>query len=234
MLLRGPNIMPRIAILISGRGSNMQRLVEVSQQNLPMVEIVLVASNAPCAGIEFARDHGLTTATIERSVYASRADQETALAQTLVAAAPDWIFLAGYMAVLSAKFVAQFAGKILNIHPSLLPDFKGLDTHERALSAGVAQHGASVHMVTAALDDGPVILQAGLTIAAGEDAKSLAAKVLGLEHQLYPFVLSSLATGALVLTDGAPYWQPREQVIKDAPASSRHFLETTAIWPAAR
>ena len=117
-------IKTRIAILVSGRGSNMQRLVETCEQQLPSVEIVLVASNKPCAGIDFAAAHGLPTALIDRQTHDSPQAQETALAKTIEAAAADWIFLAGYMAVLSADFVGRFAGRILNIHPSLLPAFK--------------------------------------------------------------------------------------------------------------
>lgn len=208
----------------------MQRLVETCEQ-LPSVEIVLVASNKPCAGIDFAAARGLPAALIDQQTHDSRQAQERALAKTIEAAAADWIFLAGYMAVLSADFVGQFAGRILNIHPSLLPAFKGLDTHQRALDAGVSQHGASVHIVTAALDDGPVILQAGLKISEDETAKTLAERVLRLEHHLLPFVLASLATGKLTLRNAVPHWVARTQIFTTVDAVTRDFLEDHAIWP---
>ena len=209
----------------------MQRLVETCEQQLPSVEIVLVASNKPCAGIDFAAARGLPTALIDLQTHDSRQAQETALAKTIEAAAADWIFLAGYMAVLSADFVGRFTGRILNIHPSLLPAFKGLDTHQRALDAGVSQHGASVHIVTAALDDGPVILQAGLKIGEDETAETLAERVLRLEHHLLPFVLASLATGKLTLSNTVPHWVARTEIFATVDAVTRDFLEDHAIWP---
>jgi len=217
--------------MVSGRGSNMQRLVETSLHSATRIDIVLVASNKPCAAIDFARDHGLATAIIDRSGYADRSQQEEALATALEAAKPDWIFLAGYMAILSAAFVARFVGRIINIHPSLLPEFKGLDTHARALAAGVNRHGASVHVVTAALDDGPIILQAALTTSADDDAESLARRVLKLEHQLYPLVLKSLAEGTLAITDGVPQWRDIDGLIAGAEPKIQPFLSTNVIWP---
>ena len=209
----------------------MQNLVLACEQHLPSVEIVLVASNKPCAGIDFAAARGLPTAMIGPQTHNSRQAQETALAKTIKTAAADWIFLAGYMAVLSADFVGRFAGRILNIHPSLLPAFKGLDTHQRALDAGVSQHGVSVHIVTAALDDGPVILQAGLKINEYETAETLAQRVLKLEHLLFPFVLASLATGKLTISNAAPQWAERNEVFATVDAVTRNFLEDYAIWP---
>ena len=224
--------MTRIAILISGRGSNMQRLVEICEQQLPTVEIVLVAGNKPCRGIDFAKGRGLPTALVDRQDYDNRQAQESALASAINAASADWIFLAGYMAVLSAEFVKQYAGRILNIHPSLLPAFKGLDTHQRALDAEVPHHGASVHIVTAALDDGPVILQANLKISKDETAQTLAERVLGLEHQLLPFVLASLVTGKLTISKGLPQWVDRKIILAKVDPETRDFLECHAIWPA--
>ena len=209
----------------------MQNLVQTCEQHLPSVEIVLVASNKPCAGIDFAAARGLPTAMIDPQTHNSRQAQETALAKTIETAAADWIFLAGYMAVLSADFVGRFDGRILNIHPSLLPAFKGLDTHQRALDAGVSQHGVSVHIVTAALDDGPVILQAGLKINQYETAETLAERVLQLEHLLLPFVLASLATGKLTLSNAVPHWAERNEIFDTVDAVTRDFLEDYAIWP---
>ena len=221
----------RIAILISGRGTNMQRLVETCELTLPSVEIVLVASNKPCAGIEFAATRGLPTALIDRQAYNSRQAQETALGQAIEAAAANWIFLAGYMAVLSGDFVGRFTGRILNIHPSILPAFKGLNTHQRALDAGVLHHGASVHIVTAALDDGPIILQADLEISKDETTQTLAERVLRLEHQLLPFVLASLVTGDLKLQNAVPHWANYADILAAADAETRDFLENHVIWP---
>ena len=209
----------------------MQRLVETCESQLSSVEIVLVASNKLCAGIDFAAARGLPTALIDRQTHDSQQAQEKTLAKTIEAAAADWIFLAGYMAILSADFVDRFAGRILNIHPSLLPKFKGLETHQRALDAGVQHHGASVHIVTSALDDGPVILQAGLKINKYETAETLAERVLCLEHRLLPFVLVSLATEKLKLCNAVPNWVSRDEIFATVDAVTLNFLEDHAIWP---
>ena len=209
----------------------MQRLVETCEQQLPSVEIVLVASNKPCTGIDFAAARGLPTALIDRQTHNSRQVQETVLTKAIEAATADWIFLAGYMAVLSADFVKRFSGRILNIHPSLLPAFKGLDTHQRAIDAGVSKHGASVHIVTATLDDGPVILQADLKISEDETDKTLAERVLQLEHRLLPFVLISLATGKLTLSNAVPNWAARNEIYATVDAVTLDFLENHVIWP---
>ena len=208
----------------------MQRLVETCELTLPSVEIVLVASNKPCAGIEFAATRGLPTALIDRQAYDSRQAQETALGQAIETAAANYIFLAGYMAVLSGDFVGRFTGQILNIHPSILPAFKGLNTPQRALDAGVLHHGASVHIVTAALD-GPIILQAGLEISKDETAQTLAERVLRLEHQLLPFVLASLVTGDLKLQNAVPLWANHADILAAVKVETRDFLENHVIWP---
>ena len=136
------------------------------------------------------------------------------------------------MDVLSPALVEQFAGRIINIHPSLLPDLKGLDTHERAIAAGMARHGASVHLVTAELDDGPMLLQAGLDVTEGEDARSLAARVLRLEHALYPFVVASLANGALTAGPDDVVWHNGPATLKDTDPEIADVLSGTVIWPA--
>ncbi len=209
----------------------MQRLVEICERQLTSVDIVLIASNKSCVGIDFAAARGLPVALIDRQTHNSQQAQESTLAKTIKAAAADWIFLTGYMTILSADFVEQFTGQILNIHPSLLPAFKGLDTHQRALDAGVPQHGASVHIVTADLDGGPVILQAGLTISKDDTAKTLANRVLWLEHRLLPFVLASLATGYLTLYNSVPNWANRTEIFTAVDAVTLDFLENHAIWP---
>ena len=135
------------------------------------------------------------------------------------------------MAVLSAAFVTRFAGRIINIHPSLLPAHKGLHTHQRALDAGDTRHGASVHMVTPALDDGPLILQAGLSLSEKENPESLAARVLVLEHALYPFVLETLVSDHLVIQDGMVQWRDGEMALNESVAEIGAVLKGCVIWP---
>ena len=221
-------IKTRIAILVSGRGSNMQRLVQTCEQHLHSVEIVLVASNKPCAGIDFAAARGLPTAIIDPQTHNSRQAQETALAKTIETAAVDWIFLAGYMAVLSADFVGRFAGRILNVHPSLLPAFKGLDTHQRRLMPG-CHSTVRPYILSPALDDGPVILQAGLKINEDETANIGGARspVGALPSS---FVLASIATGKLTLSNAVPHWK-EHRIFATVDAVTRDFLEDHAIWP---
>ncbi len=209
----------------------MRHLVKMCEQKLPTAEIVLVASDKPCAGIDFANAKGLPTALINRQNYDSQHAHEKDLANAIETAVVDWIFLAGYMAVLTTGFVSRFAGRILNIHPSLLPAFKGLDTHQRALDAGATQHGATVHIVKVALDDGPIVLQAGLKISDSDTAKTLAERVLQLEHQLFPFVLLSLVAGKLTLTNAVPRWVDRSNILAEADEETIDFLNNYAIWP---
>lgn len=186
----------RVAILISGGGSNMVRLVE-SLAGSSLGEAALVLSNIPEAGgLEKARALGVSTQTIDhRSFDQDRAAFEAALVQALIDAEIDLICLAGFMRILGAGFVSQFEGKILNIHPSLLPEYKGLHTHARALEAGDQEAGCSVHEVTTALDDGPILGQARVPVLADDTPKSLAARVLVAEHKLYPAVLENVLRG---------------------------------------
>ena len=204
MLTRfGRNPIMRIAILISGRGSNMQSLVHAAQK--ADIDITLIAANTPCAGLEFAEKQALPHCLINRSEYPDKTSHEHALAAEIEKASPDWIFLAGYMAVLSAEFIDRFDGRIINIHPSLLPDFKGLNTHQRALDAAQTTHGASIHLVTSELDGGEVIIQAETQIQT-HDADELAQHILQIEHLLYPAVLLSLCSGKLIIEDGVISW----------------------------
>lgn len=186
----------RVAILISGGGSNMVRLVESMTADHP-ARAVLVLSNDPDAkGLARARDLGVPTASVDHRPFAGdRAAFEAALAEPLDAAAPDIVCLAGFMRVLTPAFVDRYRGRMMNIHPSLLPKFRGLDTHARAIAAGEAEHGCTVHEVTAALDDGPILGQARLRIAPQDTPQTLAARVLELEHRLYPAVLRRVAEG---------------------------------------
>ena len=194
-------------------------------------EIVLVAANQDCVGLAEAAKCNLPTACVDRAAFDDRAAQETALGDHIEAAGADWICLAGYMAVLSAAFVTRFAGRIINIHPSLLPAHKGLHTHQRALDAGDTRHGASVHIVTPALDDGPLILQAGLSLSEKETAESLASRVLVLEHALYPFVLETLVSGHLVIQDGIVHWRDGETALDESVAEIGAVLKGCVIWP---
>ena len=221
----------RIAVMISGRGSNMLRLAAYAGPPSGF-EIVLVAANKACEGLALAETQGLSTQLIPRTNFASRQEQETALGDAIVGAGAEIICLAGYMAILSPAFVERFEGRVINIHPSLLPDLKGLDTHERAIAAGMARHGASVHLVTAELDDGPMLLQAGLSVMQGEDAGSLAARVLRLEHALYPFVVMSLANGGLTAGPNGVAWHNGSDALKDTDPEIADVLSSTVIWPA--
>lgn len=190
--------MKRVALLISGGGSNMLALVRSMTGDHP-ARPVLVASNDPKAGgLATAAAMGIATAAVDHRAYpGDRAAFETALLEPILAAAPDILCLAGFMRVLTPAFVARFNGRMLNIHPSLLPRYPGLHTHQRALDAGDAEAGCTVHLVTEALDAGPILGQARVPILPGDSATSLAARVLAQEHRLYPAVLRRFATGDL-------------------------------------
>ena len=222
----------RIAVLISGRGSNMLQLAAHAGPESGL-EIVLVAANKACDGLALAEKRGFATELVSRADFASRQDQEAALGDAILASGAEIICLAGYMAILSPAFIDRFAGRIINIHPSLLPDLKGLDTHQRAIAAGMARHGASVHLVTAELDDGPLLLQAELDVTKDDDADGLAARVLHLEHALYPFVVSSLANGTLTAGPDDVTWHEGTRVLDSADPAIADVLEDTVIWPAA-
>jgi phosphoribosylglycinamide formyltransferase 1 len=186
----------KVAILISGRGSNMAAIASAVVHGLLAVQIVGVIADRPdAAGLVIAADRGLPTAIINAKALGSRAAFEAALAQELAARGTELIVLAGFMRILSPEFTALFSGRILNIHPSLLPAYPGLHTHARVLKAGETRHGASVHFVTAELDGGPVILQAQVPVHPGDSEASLAARVLVLEHRLYPQAIAWVAAG---------------------------------------
>ncbi len=184
----------RVAILLSGRGSNMQALVAAAQADAAAFEIALIASDKPDApGIAWAADHGLPTfthAAAHPATAASKAEHEAAIDAALRNAGTEFVALAGYMRILSGDFVARWAGQIVNIHPSLLPKYKGLNTHARAIDAGDKVAGCSVHVVTEALDAGEVIGRAVVPILPGDTAEALAMRVLVAEHRLYPRLLS--------------------------------------------
>jgi phosphoribosylglycinamide formyltransferase-1 len=187
----------RVAVLISGRGSNMVALIEAAKDASYPAEIALVASNRPdAAGLATARAAGIATAVVDHMTYGKdREAFEHALQAVLEEHRIDLVCLAGFMRLLTPWFVAGWHGRMLNIHPALLPAFKGLHTHERALAAGVKTHGATVHFVAAEMDSGPVILQAAVPVLAGDRPETLAARVLAVEHQIYPQALRLVAEG---------------------------------------
>jgi formyltetrahydrofolate-dependent phosphoribosylglycinamide formyltransferase len=193
----------RVAILISGRGTNMAKLIEAAEDPSYPAEIAGVISDVPEApGLVFAADRGIGTAAIPRSDYSSKDEHDAAIDAALQVLGADIVCLAGYMRVLTVRFVDSWKGKLINIHPALLPSFKGLDTHRRALAAGVRIHGCTVHFVTADTDDGPVIAQAAVPVLTGDSEAELAARVLKAEHELYPLALRLVAEGKAWMADG--------------------------------
>lgn len=200
----------RVAVLISGRGSNMLSLAEAARmQNCPY-EIVLVASNRPDAGgLTTAAALGLATACIDHKAYPGREAFEQALDTAIVEAGADFVLLAGFMRVLTPWFVARWQGRLVNIHPSLLPSFRGVHTHAQALAAGVRVHGCTVHYVVPELDAGPIIAQAAIPVLDGDDEAALAARVLAAEHTLFSRCIAWIATGHVELRDGSVHWNRR-------------------------
>jgi phosphoribosylglycinamide formyltransferase-1 len=187
-----------IVILISGRGSNMQALLDAG---LPVSAVI---SNVPGAkGLEIAAAKGVPTRVVDHKRFPAREAFDAALAAEIDAFQPRLVALAGFMRVLTPGFVARYAGRLMNIHPSLLPEFPGLHTHERALRAGAKQHGCTVHLVTAELDHGPIVIQATVPVRPGDTAETLAARVLRQEHVIYPRAVRWFLQGQLVIESGA-------------------------------
>jgi len=194
----------RVVVLLSGRGSNLQALLERIERHDINAEVVGVISNRPGAGgLAIAHAAGVTTACIDHREHADRVSFERMLSATIDALEPDLLLLAGFMRILTPAFVCHYRARLLNIHPSLLPAHRGLDTHAKALARGDRIHGASVHVVTPELDAGPVIAQVVVPVMAGDDPPSLAARVQQGEHLLYPTVLAWYAEGRLELSDEA-------------------------------
>jgi phosphoribosylglycinamide formyltransferase-1 len=182
--------MKRIVILISGRGSNMEAIVEAcAAQTWPARVAAVISNRADAAGLDYAAARGIATAVVEHRTYADREGFDAALAQAIDAQAPDVVVLAGFMRILTPGFVQRYAGRLLNIHPSLLPAFTGLHTHRRAIEAGCKLAGATVHYVTAELDHGPIVAQAAVPVLPGDTEQTLAARVLTSEHRLYPMAV---------------------------------------------
>jgi formyltetrahydrofolate-dependent phosphoribosylglycinamide formyltransferase len=193
----------RVAVLISGRGSNMSALIEAAKQaDYPAEIVAVIANKADAGGLETARVQGIPAHAIAHRDYASKHDHEAAVCEALHAAKADIICLAGYMRIISPEFVRQWEGKMLNIHPSLLPLFRGLHTHDQALEAGVRVHGCTVHFVTEGMDEGPIIAQTAVPVRTGDTPEMLAERVLSVEHETYARALALVATGKAVMKGG--------------------------------
>ncbi|CAR53023.1 phosphoribosylglycinamide formyltransferase [Burkholderia cenocepacia] len=203
--------MKKLVILISGRGSNMEAIVRACAQERWPAEIAAVIANRPdAAGLAFAASHGVATAVVDHRSFDGRDSFDAALAAEIDRFSPDLVVLAGFMRILTPAFVRRYEGRLLNIHPSLLPSFKGIHTHQQALDAGVALHGASVHFVIPELDSGAIVAQGAVPVCAGDDAAALAQRVLAVEHVLYPRAVRWFVDGRLRLENGRAVVAPEE------------------------
>ncbi|KWO12388.1 phosphoribosylglycinamide formyltransferase [Burkholderia cepacia] len=203
--------MKKLVILISGRGSNMEAIVRACAQERWPAEIAAVIANRPdAAGLAFAASHGVATAVVDHRSFDGRDSFDAALAAEIDRFAPDLVVLAGFMRILTPAFVRRYEGRLLNIHPSLLPSFKGIHTHQQALDAGVALHGASVHFVIPELDSGAIVAQGAVPVRAGDDAAALAQRVLAVEHVLYPRAVRWFIESRLRLENGRAVVAPEE------------------------
>jgi phosphoribosylglycinamide formyltransferase-1 len=215
-----------IVILISGRGSNMLAILEQAARGDLGVDIRAVISNRPDAeGLKTAAAAGIATVIVDHRDYADRVRYDQALQVAIDAHQPALLVLAGFMRILTPAFVQHYQGRLINIHPSLLPAFRGLNTHQRALDEGVTEHGASVHFVTEELDGGPVIAQSSVPVLSDDTAASLAARVLNIEHHLYPTVIGWIATGRLRYRNGMAYLDD-EPLLTPRQVSNSHSENT--------
>ena len=213
--------MKSYVILISGRGSNMRSLLEA---DLPGRCAAVISNRPDAAGLDYARERGVPTAVVDHKAFAGRETFDAALAAKIDACRPDLVLLAGFMRVLGDPFVARYAGRMLNIHPSLLPAFPGLNTHAAALQLGVRIHGCTVHFVTPSLDAGPIAIQAAVAVLPGDDPGSLAARVLEQEHLIYPQAARWFLEGRLRLADG-------RVELDDDPARPAALRVPDTPWP---
>ena len=188
-----------VVILISGRGSNMEALLDAQ---LPARIAAVISNNPQARGLGVARARGVSTAIVDHRAYPERAAFDAALAQEIDRHRPDLVALAGFMRILTAPFIERYGGRLVNIHPSLLPAFPGLDTHRRALAAGAKTHGCTVHFVTPAVDSGPIIAQAAVPVLPGDTEETLAARVLSEEHRIFPQAVRWFLEGKLRLENG--------------------------------
>ena len=226
----------RTAILISGRGTNMAKLIQAAEDPSYPAEIVGVISDVPEApGLIFAGDKGISTIAVPRSDYSSKEAHDDAIDAVLQELGADIVCLAGYMRILTARFVESWEGKLINIHPALLPSFRGLDTHRRAIDAGVRIHGCTVHFVTAETDGGPVIAQAAVPVLTGDSEADLSARVLKAEHELYPLALRLVAEGKAWMVNGRTIFANLAEGVRDgnarlfSPASWEEDLDLEAL-----
>jgi formyltetrahydrofolate-dependent phosphoribosylglycinamide formyltransferase len=197
----------RVAVLISGRGSNMTALIKAAQEASYPAEIVTVIANkADAGGLETARAQGIPAISIPHRDYASKREHETAISTALHASKADIVCLAGYMRLISPEFVGEWEGRMLNIHPSLLPLFKGLHTHKQVLESGMRVHGCTVHFVTAGMDEGPIIAQTPVPVNTGDTPDLLAERVLSVEHDTYVRALALVASGKAVMKNGRTFF----------------------------
>ncbi|NSX12534.1 MULTISPECIES: phosphoribosylglycinamide formyltransferase [Cupriavidus] len=218
--------MKKIVILISGRGSNMEAIVRACASGGWPARVAAVLSNRPdAAGLQFARQQGIETGVVDHRQHADRAAFDAALAEAIDAHAPDLVVLAGFMRILTPGFVDRYAGRLLNIHPSLLPCFPGLNTHRQALDAGVKLHGATVHFVTPELDHGPIVIQAALDVQPQDTPETLAERLLACEHVIYPRAVQWFVEDRLQLQNGVV------NVIN--PAEPQLLMAISAATPAA-
>ncbi|HET7413548.1 MAG TPA: phosphoribosylglycinamide formyltransferase [Pararhizobium sp.] len=208
----------RVAVLISGRGSNMAALIAAAEApDFPAEIVAVLADKTDAAGLDVARAHGIPAIAVPRNGFPDKAAHEAAVLAELDRAAPDIICLAGYMRLLSPAFIGRYHGRIITLPPSLLPLFPGLDTHARALAAGMRIHGCSVHFVTEGMDEGPVIAQAAVPVVPGDTPGSLAERVLVAEHRLYPAALAMLAAGRVQMDEnGRSTFTPTTALAADA------------------
>lgn len=192
----------RVAVLISGRGSNMEALIQAAAgDDFPAGIVGVVSDKAKASGLDTARRYGVAAVAVPRKGYSDKSAHEAAVRAEIDRFAPDIICLAGYMRLLSADFIRRYRGRVINIHPSLLPLFPGLDTHRRAIEAGMRVHGCTVHFVTEGMDEGPIIAQAAVPLLPHDTPDDLAARVLVAEHRLYPAALAMLAAGAVYMDE---------------------------------
>ena len=215
--------MKRIVILISGRGSNMQALINAQ---LPAKIAAVISNEALAEGLHIAKAAGIPTRVVSHKDYQSRTAFDQALTQAIDPFQPDLVVLAGFMRVLSANFVSHYDGKLINIHPSLLPAFPGLHTHEKALQSGATLHGCTVHFVNAQVDGGPIIVQASVPVMEADTAQSLASRVLEQEHRIFPLVVRLLCEGKLTLRNGSTVAHHTNH----DPSMASEF-DPTLVWP---
>jgi phosphoribosylglycinamide formyltransferase 1 len=200
-----------IVTLISGRGSNFEAIVKMAQkEQWPVKFAGVIANHSAAKGLDFARSQGIPAFVVEHKEHASRESFDAALTQQIDVLRADLVVLAGFMRILTPGFIRHFEGRLMNIHPALLPAFPGLHTHERALGAGVQEHGATVHFVTEGVDEGPIICQASVPVLEGDDAEALAARVLTAEHQIYPRAVKWFLDGRLRIEGNQVKLQPPE------------------------